>query len=382
MIPTEAALNAYIDANIVLVFAFLIWMPVRFLISRLGFRHAHVAQLRLMNWIFAAMAIGGIAAVLHPILMRYGLSVTAPFNLSDLAVAQYLDGRFGMKPSEFERLLSLRETVLRDLLALSSTTAMAITGLLAAGFLFFAGRLVVSALRLRALIGASYCWRRFGRVQLMLSDHVQVPFSTRGLWRRYVVIPSGMLTNTADLKIVIGHELQHFRQGDIEWEILLEFLRPLFFWNPVFLIWKGQVERMRELACDQELLATRRFDLRAYCDCLMRVCHDSLRHRGHRGARSGGAPALPSVPLVQTQWRLLGPSSASFLRQRFVSLMDTSGRRIPGFNAPLMALPIAVLVVALALAIQKPGDWSQDRLMLSAIVNLERLNALNDTGGN
>ncbi len=374
MIPTEAALNAYIDANIVLVFAFLIWMPVRLAMSRLGFRHSYVAQLKLMNWIFAAMAAGGLAVVIHPILMRSGLTVTAPFNFSDFAVAQYLDGRLGMKPSEFERMLTLRETAIRDFLSFASTTSLVIWGALIGGAMYFAGRLAVSALRLRATLKASFEWRRFGRVQLLLSDHVKVPFSTRGLRRRYVVIPSGMLANASDLKIVIGHELQHFRQGDIEWEFLLECLRPLFFWNPVFLIWKGQVERLRELACDQQLLATQRFDLRAYCDCLMRVCHDSLRHRG------GGVVALPSVPLVQTQWRLLGPSSAAFLRQRFVSLMDTTGRRVPGFNAPLAALPIAVLVVAAALAIQKPGDWSQDRLMLSAIVNLERLNALNETG--
>ena len=28
---------------------------------------------------------------------------------------------------------------------------------------------------------------------------------------------------------------------------------------------------------------------------------------------------------------------------------------------------------------QRPGDWSQDRLMLSAILNLERFEALNAT---
>jgi hypothetical protein len=34
-------------------------------------------------------------------------------------------------------------------------------------------------------------------------------------------------------------------------------------------------------------------------------------------------------------------------------------------------------VLLSAMAIQSPGDWSQDRLMLSTIVNLERLDEIN-----
>lgn len=375
MIPTEAVLNAYIDANIIVVFAFVVWISARALTTRLGFRHAHIAQLRLMNWIFAAMAAGAIAVLLHPVLVRSGLIIAAPINLSDIVVAQYLNGHFGMKPSEFERLLGLRDTAVREFLAFSSRGSIALGLGLLAGALFFAARLILSALRLRSLLRSSFAWRRFGRVHLLLSDRVLVPFSTRSLTRRFVVIPSGMLTNAQDLRIVIGHELQHFRQGDIEWEIALECLRPLFFWNPVFLLWKGQVERLRELACDQQLLATRRFDLRAYCDCLFRVCQDSFRRRGL------GTVVLPAVPLVQIGNPILGPGPAAFLRQRFMSMLEMPDNQVRGFNALILALPIAVLVVGLALAIQKPGDWSQDRLMLSTIVNLERLNALNDTAG-
>jgi hypothetical protein len=33
------------------------------------------------------------------------------------------------------------------------------------------------------------------------------------------------------------------------------------------------------------------------------------------------------------------------------------------------------LVILASLAIHRPSDWSQDRLMLSTIVNLERLEA-------
>ena len=52
-------------------------------------------------------------------------------------------------------------------------------------------------------------------------------------------------------------------------------------------------------------------------------------------------------------------------------------------SAPLkMAVPVlaGVLAVGVSMAaasVRQPGDWSQDRLMLSTIVNLERLEAIN-----
>jgi len=45
--------------------------------------------------------------------------------------------------------------------------------------------------------------------------------------------------------------------------------------------------------------------------------------------------------------------------------------------APAGLLALTVTITLAALAIQRPGDWSQDRLMLSTIVNLERLEARN-----
>ena len=35
--------------------------------------------------------------------------------------------------------------------------------------------------------------------------------------------------------------------------------------------------------------------------------------------------------------------------------------------------PLIAIVILSTLAIQKPNDWSQDRIMLSTIINLERL---------
>jgi hypothetical protein len=44
---------------------------------------------------------------------------------------------------------------------------------------------------------------------------------------------------------------------------------------------------------------------------------------------------------------------------------------------PALAGVLAVGVSMAAASVRQPGDWSQDRLMLSTIVNLERLEAIN-----
>jgi beta-lactamase regulating signal transducer with metallopeptidase domain len=74
-----------------------------------------------------------------------------------------------------------------------------------------------------------------------------------------------------DLKMSLTHQFQYLRQGDIEWEIALAAMRPLFFWNPALILRKRQVEQLRELVFDQQVLARQGFDVRSYCYCRLRV---------------------------------------------------------------------------------------------------------------
>jgi len=126
-----------------------------------------------------------------------------------------------------------------------------------------------------------------------------------------------------------------------------------------------QVEELRELSCDRQVLARRHYDVSAYCDCLLRVCQDGLR------ARRFMALEAPVVALVRTENRLFGGRSAVLLKRRMLSV------RHPRLAFAILSLPALAVTLTAAVAIQKPGDWSQDRIMLSTIVNLERLQAVN-----
>ena len=61
MTLTNYLLNAYIDANILLIFAFGVWALARFILGRFGFSQAFGLQLKLLNGVFLAVAVSILA---------------------------------------------------------------------------------------------------------------------------------------------------------------------------------------------------------------------------------------------------------------------------------------------------------------------------------
>ena len=289
-------------------------------------------------------------------------------NFSDFLVSQYLHGNIALAPTEFEQLLMWRSQVTHQIASFSNVFSYLIIGGLVSGFLIVAFRNARDTHFLMNMIKESYVLRSVGRVEIRFTHKTRVPFSTRGLFKFYIVLPTDLLEHKNDVRIAVSHELQHVRQHDLSWEIALELLRPFFFWNPAFILCKRDVERLRELSCDQQVLGKNTHPIRDYCECLLRVCQNSLA--GNRANQI----ITPSVPFVKLYRRANASHSSGFLKTRILSALDQNdacdGRAIGS------ALTILSLVFALGVtfALRPTNDWSQDRLMLSAIVNLERMN--------
>ena len=371
MIPGDALLDAFINANILIVVAFFLWSGVRWTLTRLGLKHSYATQLKLLNTIFLAIVFSPFLILAFTTLQTSGYAKSVNINLSDMVVAYYLNGGFEMQATEFERLVNLRDTFLNNVINAAGWVAW--TAIIAFGVSLAVGvlRLCYSMACLYRIVSSGYAWRGFGRVRLRLSDRTLVPFSTRGLWYYYVVIPSHMLGQPQELKVSLAHEFQHLRQGDIDWEILLEALKPAFFLNPAYHAWKRQVETLRELSCDAEVLRRGRIDVRAYCDTLLSVCQQTLRRDRMF------VVAVPKVTLVTADRSGINDTTTSFLHQRITSMLDLRHLRHPRLLYLATLLPLVACIMLTAVAIQRPGDWSQDRLMLSTVVNLERLDEIN-----
>ena len=367
MARTEQLLDIYIDANILMLIAFCLWSIARLIMARMGYRTAFAVQLTLLKGVLAGLLLSPVAIVMLSLLVSLGVvAANHGMTFTDYVVAQYLNGSIEMSALKFEQMMGLRDSVTSSVLSPSGWLGQGILILALTGAGVSLIRLGGSAFYLWRAVSGSFHLKRYGPLEIRVSERIVVPFSTRGLRRRYIVLPYAMLTSPNDLRMVTAHEIQHIRQRDIEWEFGLELIKPLFFWNPAFILVKRQIERLRELACDQRVLSRDMFDARAYGDCLLRVCEASLQRR--QEARLSVAFA----GLVPRYWQ---SDKASFLRQRMTLLFEPS--RVNARLVPVILAPIAGVMALTVIALQSPGDWSHDRLMLSTIINLERLEAHN-----
>ncbi|MEP3346605.1 MAG: M56 family metallopeptidase [Litoreibacter sp.] len=365
----EKLFSAYIDANIILAAVAAIWMISKFAIAKSRWRGSFLTQLNLLYAVLVTVVLAPIVVLASDAINWFGMSSPAQgFSFSDFLVAQYLHGNIAMAPTKFEQLLMLRTELTHEAVNLSTWVSYTILGALGAGFFAASLRNAKNIWRMSGMIHRSYVQRRIGRIDIRITHEARVPFSTRGIWRHYIVLPSELLTQADDVRIAVSHEIQHVRQRDLIWEIALELCRPIFFWNPAFIYCKREVERMRELACDQQVLRRGVFAIRAYCECLLRVCRTSL------SADRSNQIMTPSVPFAQLDGHACSSKSMAFLKRRVESILDASTKDAGRWYIVLLMIPVFAIVVNASIAMRAPSDWSQDRLMLSAIVNLERLN--------
>jgi TonB family protein len=76
----------------------------------------------------------------------------------------------------------------------------------------------------------------------------------------------------------VTHELQHLRNGDLGWVILLEGLKRLCFWNPAVYLWQYEFDSLQELACDEVLVQEKRINAMVYGSCLLDVASNNTGH--------------------------------------------------------------------------------------------------------
>lgn len=360
MTGIEDILSYYVDANLVLLAAAAIWFLLRrTLLIDPAYRH-HLSLLKSLMVVvllspLAAYLVLSAADVVFP---NRGLSI------SDLAVAAYLRGDIAMDAVRFEALLDTRSQWTRQAVSLASPVWQGLFAVMAIGVLGFIVQFSRAALRIRRLVDESFLWKRSGRVDIRLSDRAAIPFATRGILRRYIVLPAGLIADEDARRMALAHELQHVRNGDLEWELLMELSRPLVFWNPAFVYLKREMNRLCELACDQAVMRNHGFDARNYAGLLLSFCDVAARSRtlGHL-----------RVSLVRSSRR----RTKMDLLQRLTALRAVRlGRsmRVRGALAVMIAL---VCIPAFATAIKPRAGWTYDTLMLSTVVNLQRLEARN-----
>ena len=97
---------------------------------------------------------------------------------------------------------------------------------------------------------------------------VATPF-TAGIRRSVIVLPRSLARRPSERRAAIAHERAHIRRHDFAFNLLYEIALIPVAWHPAALFIKSQIDRTRELACDD--LAAR--VPASYARMLLRLAH-------------------------------------------------------------------------------------------------------------
>jgi TonB family protein len=170
------------------------------------------------------------------------------------------------------------------------------------------------------------------RVRLMRNPDVSV-LGTWGALRPRVLLPRESETwSNERMRVVLGHELAHVKRNDWLVQIIAEFARAIYWFNPLFWIACTELRRESEHACD---------DAAMNLGCQFGI--DGPTYAGHvlelaRMLKHSGQPASAALAMAST----------SNLERRLVAMLNPSlNRRVTGKGT-------AVIVVLLALGLTLP----------------------------
>jgi len=219
-------------------------------------------------------------------------------------------------------------------------------GLFILGVVLSASRLFRNLFRLRAILARALPIRRQGRVNILLSDDVAVPFSTRVRGFADVVLPIHLIGVEPDYRIALRHEIQHHRQGDTPWALLIEALQIFFFANPFLSLWKREIQELQEFSCDEVLTGRRGISPRDYGLCLLRVAESAA---GFRAVYAGTAwMAATSGGTIELK---------SQLRRRIEMFTSpTTGRQRVTYSIGLLAITLVALGAYATEKISRPPE--------------------------
>ncbi|MCB9026993.1 MAG: hypothetical protein H6625_11785 [Bdellovibrionaceae bacterium] len=147
------------------------------------------------------------------------------------------------------------------------------------GFLFMALKMLLNWLQLGKVLRGSLALHKIGSVVVSISDSVAIPFSTMFLGKAFVVLPSSLVPHQKEFGIALRHEIEHHRNRDTRWAVLLELIVCAFYMNPFAYLWRRTISQLQELACDESLISQMGISKHDYGSCLLKVAEMALGSR-------------------------------------------------------------------------------------------------------
>jgi beta-lactamase regulating signal transducer with metallopeptidase domain len=347
--------------------AFILWVAEKSLVT---------LRLRTQYRLRLGLATAALCSSIVPILIFPSMPFFTnilPINGTDILVSQFLKGNINLTATQFSDLLAAKNSAIDGISNSNTLTAKFIISAFVMFALFKLSSVWRSLILIRKQIAYGSVIYSTKKVDIILSSTTTVPYSTRGITKYYIVLPYSSLATSRTLRVSICHEANHIRHGDVDWEMLISIISPLFVLNPAFWFIANKIREVREYNCDATIIEKGQFDAREYSSMLLEVAERHMRSK------------LPTSRLAHVPFYGYAGYSQSrsrkSLRTRIVALCENPTNvtfTVSRFKIFLFALLLFLSVGAGSLVFIKPTEWSQDRLMLSTVANLERLDKINN----
>lgn len=354
--------------GVLLASCLIVWL-FEITLRKTRFRHAY--RLRL-NLVITALCTVALPFILAPI--TGAISSTLATNANDFVASQYLKGNISLSATQVADVLSAKNGLIDNLISATSVFSILVIAIFAFAACMRTAYIGMNIIRVFSLVKNAKQMIKVGRIFVWSSSDTDTPFSTRGFFRYHIVFPASMVNDRRAISIALGHEAQHIRQHDVDLEILLSLISPLFVLNPAFWYISDRIRRFREYSCDAAFLSKARCETKEYCFLLLDIASKAARNK--TTALAGSVPFWGSEGFFKR-------STKSALRQRVIALTSDNDILQTGAARYLNVIPASLLlasIVTMIAFVAKPTDWSHDRLMLSTVVNLERLERINGGG--
>jgi len=337
------ALLRYLELSLLIVLGLLLFRSLRWLAAGLALRVGSAGMSRLGRVVFLATLLSPFAA--HLLLTvptgsgsvsrtREGRTVGSSVELAEQLhrASQVTAGPF--RPTTSDGAWSFLGRLEPWQVELAAALA---TAFLLSGFAVGAIRTGTRLRDLRVLVREAVPLRRLGRLSIVVSDRARVPFSTIVFGPAHIVLPVALLEDAGVLRVVLRHELQHYRRSDPVWAIALELFRLLFFWHPAARGWVRQLSDLQELACDEAIVRSG-VPAKVYGTCLLHVAEMAVARR-----------------LVASTAMATASDRGAHLRRRISMLFHYD--RNNDSRGWSVGLSVAAVFVLLAIAHASAGSW-------------------------
>jgi membrane-bound lytic murein transglycosylase D len=263
------ALSTYLNMNVLIVIGFVGLGLFSTVIKRTKLNLGAGAELRLH---YAVITIILTLTVIHPLLPRSKVFFPAAKVWSAQSIKSF--GQDYTAPDQ-GGYLSLPTPMGTSTLQADQVTIT--WGLLGAVLLIVGSHFMSRDLRaLLKIKKNSYLVRRLGRVRILVSDAIQVPFSYWLPGQANIVVPSSLVSLRDDYRMAIAHELQHHRHGDTRWVYVMWGMKLICIINPAIYFWNRWISEIQEFACDETLVDQGKVESQSYARCLVEVAQTAI----------------------------------------------------------------------------------------------------------